>query len=60
MITQITMRRHHLVWWVWQLTETNTDKKTYLIAQGAQVRKRRAIEAADLWHTIYMRTRGLY
>jgi hypothetical protein len=48
------------LWCIWRLLEHHEDTNvTYLIAQGANVRRKRAAEAADTWASLYRRQRNL-
>jgi hypothetical protein len=48
------------LWCIWKLLEHHEDTNvTYLIAQGAKLRRKHAREAADTWARLYRRQRNL-
>lgn len=54
----IEVKRDGLLWF-WSVTYTNPWGATELISTGYNLRKRRALLAAQAWQRIAMRSRGL-
>lgn len=52
------LQRRHLLWH-WQLTYRHDDGRIEQIASGANLRKSRAMLAAQSWTRVWLRRRGL-
>jgi hypothetical protein len=58
-VMRIDLTRHWLIWVTWKLV-IDSGARESVIASGASLSRRRALEAAHSWQRVYLRAAGLY